>query len=61
MIAVGDTVALRFALQGTHRGTFAGFPPTGKEVVLTGVDFIHNSVGKRVELWSVQDTLHWAE
>src|SRR6266496_1269642 len=36
MISEGDTVAFRFVLRGTHQGTFGRFPPTGKEVVLTG-------------------------
>src|SRR5438105_2807322 len=40
MLGEGDTVAFRFVLRGTHLGTFAGFPPTGKEAILTGVDFI---------------------
>jgi steroid delta-isomerase-like uncharacterized protein len=61
MIAEGDTVAFRFTLQGTHRETFAGFPPTDKLVTLTGVDFIRIAAGKIVELWSVQDTLSWAK
>ncbi len=36
MIREGDTVAFRFVLRGTHQETFGRFPPTGKEVVLTG-------------------------
>jgi steroid delta-isomerase-like uncharacterized protein len=61
MIAEGDTVAFRFVLRGTHLGTFAGFPPTGKEAVLTGVDFIRLAGGQMVELWSIQDTFSWAQ
>jgi steroid delta-isomerase-like uncharacterized protein len=61
MIAEGNTVAFRFVLQGTHLGTFAGFPPTGKEAVLTGVDFIRLAEGKMIELWSTQDTFSWAQ
>lgn len=61
MISEGDTVAFRFVLRGTHLGTFAGFPPTGKEAVLTGVDFIRLADGKMVELWSTQDTFSWAQ
>ena len=59
MIAEGDLVAFRFTLRGTHLGTFAGFAPTGKEDILTGVDFIRIADGKMVELWSVQDTFSW--
>lgn len=61
MISEGDTVAFRFVLRGTHQGTFGRFPPTGKEVVLTGMDFIRISDGKLVELWSSQDTLTWVQ
>jgi hypothetical protein len=39
----------------------AGFPPTGKENVLTGADFVRIADGKMVELWSVQETLSWAQ
>mgnify|MGYP001277197965 CR=1 FL=1 len=61
MIGEGDTVAFRFVLRGTHLGTFAGFPPTGKENVLTGADFVRIADGKIVELWSIQETLSWAQ
>jgi steroid delta-isomerase-like uncharacterized protein len=61
IIAEGDSVAFRFVLRGTHLGTFAGFPPTGKENVLTGADFIRISNGKMVELWSIQATLSWVQ
>ncbi len=60
MIAEGDIVAFRFVLRGVHQGMFAGFPPTGKEVVLTGADFTRIADGKMVELWSCQETLTWA-
>jgi predicted ester cyclase len=61
MIEEGDTVAFRFELRGTHQGTFGPFLPTGKEVVLTGMDFVRIADGKIVELWSSQDTLAWAK
>ena len=61
MISEGDTVAFRFVVRGTHQGTFGRFPPTGKEVVLTGMDFMRIADGKLVELWSSQDTLSWAQ
>jgi steroid delta-isomerase-like uncharacterized protein len=61
IIGEGDLIAFRFVLRGTHSGTFAGFPPTGKEAVLTGVDFIRIADGKMVEMWSTQDTFYWAQ
>ncbi len=50
MIGEKDLVAFRFVLRGTHLGPFAGFSPTGKEAVLTGVDFVRIVGGKMVEL-----------
>ena len=59
MLAERDMVAFYFTVRGTHLGTFADCPPTSKEVVLTGADFIRIADGKIAELWSCQDTLSW--
>ena len=59
MLCEGDTVALHLLLHGTHQATFAGFPPTGKQAVLRGMDFIRIANGKLVELWNCSDTLDW--
>jgi steroid delta-isomerase-like uncharacterized protein len=59
MIGEGDLVAFRFTMLGTHQRAFAGFPAAGKEVILTGMDFVRIADGKLVELWSCQDTLSW--
>ena len=61
LISEGDTVAFRFELRGTHLGPFGSFAPTGKQVVLTGMDFLRIADGKIVEVWSSQDTLAWAQ
>lgn len=61
IIGEGDLVAFYFTMRATHLGPFAGFAPTGKEDVLTGVDFVRFTEGTMVELWSVQDTLSWAQ
>jgi steroid delta-isomerase-like uncharacterized protein len=61
MIAEDDIVAFRFTMHGTHQNPYFVFPPTGKQVVLTGMDFIRIVDGKMVELWSSQDTLTWAQ
>lgn len=56
-----DMVAFSFAMRGTHQGVFAELPPTGKEVVLIGADFLRIADGKIAELWSYQDTLSWVK
>ena len=57
MIAEGDMVAGRFPLTGTHQGEFAGIPATGKQVSVTGHDFVRLTDGKLVEHWVEMDTL----
>ena len=56
-VAEGDKVALRFTLNGTHKGDFQGIPPTGKKVKISAsvVDRIVD--GKIVEHWSLLDTM----
>ncbi|HEY7126041.1 MAG TPA: ester cyclase [Ktedonobacterales bacterium] len=56
-----DMVAFSFSMRGTHQGVFAGLPPTGKEIVLIGADFLRIADGKIAELWSYQDTLSWVK
>lgn len=54
-IAEKDRVTTRWTATGTHTGWFAGIPPTGREVTLTGID-IHRLDGDRVvELWEQLD------
>ncbi|GHO50220.1 ester cyclase [Ktedonospora formicarum] len=61
MLGEDNMVALYFTRRGKHKGMYAGFPPTGKEVVLTGADFMRIEHGKIAELWSAQDGLTWAQ
>jgi steroid delta-isomerase-like uncharacterized protein len=61
IISEGDMVAFRFVLRGTHQGSFASLPATGKKVTMTGMDFIRIANGKLAELWSNQDTLGWLQ
>ena len=57
LLAEGDRVASRYSVQATHRGGLRGIPPTGKEIVSTGIN-IHRLVGGRiVEQWSQYDML----
>jgi predicted ester cyclase len=39
LLVDGDAIAWRWALTGTHVGTFAGVAPTGRRITLQGVNF----------------------
>ena len=49
MMADGDTVAIRYTMRGTHQGSFAGVPATGKTVVAQSMAFYRLAGGKIVE------------
>jgi steroid delta-isomerase-like uncharacterized protein len=49
MVADGDAVAVRYTMTGTHRGEFAGIPPTGKAVVAQRMAFYRLADGQIVE------------
>jgi steroid delta-isomerase-like uncharacterized protein len=49
MVADGDTVAIRYTMTGTQRGTFAGVPATGKAVTAQSMAFYRLDDGKIVE------------
>jgi steroid delta-isomerase-like uncharacterized protein len=49
MIAEGDRVAARFTMRGTHRGTFFGVPPTGKQIAVQAMNFYRLSGGQFIE------------
>jgi predicted ester cyclase len=54
-VAEKDRVTTRWSAVATHIGEFAGIPPTGRDVILTGID-IHRLDGDRlVELWEQLD------
>ena len=56
-IAENDLVVTRYAMRGTHRGEFAGIPPTEKSFSITGIEMHRFSDGKLVELWNSVDLL----
>lgn len=56
-IAEGDKVVLRWSGQSTHAGEFMGIPPTGKEVVTTGITICRVEGGKIAEEWTEMDML----
>lgn len=57
MVAEGDKVATRFTLRGTHKGEWAGIPPTGKQVTMTGMEITRFEGGKYRETWLTMDML----
>lgn len=57
MIAEGDRVASRWTIVGTHKGEFVGIPPTGVQVMFTGILISRISNGKIVEDWENSDVL----
>jgi len=56
-IAAGDKVVIRWTFRGAHTGAGAGVPPTGKEVVATGINIFRIADGKIAELWVESDDL----
>ena len=57
MVAEGDKVVVRYTVQATHKGTFAGIPATGKRVTLKGSDIFKIEGRKIVEWWEYPDIL----
>ena len=50
-----DFVAENFVAHGTHRATLMGETPTGRDVVLQGVNIFRIADGKIVERWGLLD------
>lgn len=55
LVAEGALVAARYHWEGTHKGTFLGIPPTGRKVVVRGMDFYRFAEGRIVEHWDNVD------
>ena len=51
LIAESDLVVARFTLEGTHKGTLMGVPPTGQRVTFRGMDMVRIRNGRAVEAW----------
>jgi steroid delta-isomerase-like uncharacterized protein len=54
-LAEGELVAFSWTISGTHQGVFAGVPPTGRKVTVSGVNIERFENGKIVEHWSQFD------
>ncbi len=54
-VADEEKVAVRFVMQGTHKGDFMGIPATGKHVTFEGIAILQIEDGKIAELRGVFD------
>lgn len=59
IVGVGDLVAARYTLSGTHEGyaEFLGLEPTGKHFAISGMMFVRFAGGKAIEEWHVDDVM----
>ena len=57
LLADGDKVVARVVGRGTHRASFMGAPPSGREVTMEGIAIYRFADGKIVEKWGQQDRL----
>jgi len=55
--AVGDIVVTREIIRGTHKGEFAGMPPTGKKVEFGAIKISRCVDGKLAEIWAESDAI----
>jgi steroid delta-isomerase-like uncharacterized protein len=56
-IAENDRVVVRVILEGTHRGSGVGIPPSGRRVRVSGTVIVRLADGKMVEAWNDWDQL----
>ena len=57
LIAEGDKVVARWTSRATHQGEYMGIPPSGKEVMFTGISVYRIEAGKIAESWNEEDEL----
>ncbi|HKP94827.1 MAG TPA: ester cyclase [Fibrobacteria bacterium] len=57
MIAEGDKVVVRWTATGTHKGEFAGIPPTNESIIITATVVERIKDGKVMEHWANRDDL----
>ena len=57
LLAEDDKVILRYTSKATHKGTFMGISPTGKKLVVKGVEIYKIAGNKVSESWDFHDSL----
>jgi steroid delta-isomerase-like uncharacterized protein len=55
MTAEGDLVYVLHTHTATHGGPFMGLPPTGRQIVVNGIELFRMRDGKIVEFWRKDD------
>lgn len=56
-IVSGNSVAIRWTSDATHRGDYFGVPPSGKRIHIEGLDLIHVRNNRIAEAWIAFDNL----
>ncbi len=56
-IAEGNSVAMRWAVKGTHTGEFLGVPASGNTITLDVTEIFRVENGELVEAWDQWDRL----
>ena len=57
LFAEGDKVAVRWSARGTHTGQLGDIPPTGKQMMITGISVLTIAGGKVADQYTNWDTL----
>ncbi|MEA2195942.1 MAG: hypothetical protein QOG42_2704 [Solirubrobacteraceae bacterium] len=55
VIAAGDSVAVRYVVEATHKGNLLGIEPTGRRVRWDALDIYRLADGRIVEEWAGDD------
>jgi predicted ester cyclase len=55
IVSQGDLVSVLHTHTATHAGVFMGMPPTGKSVVVNGLELFRIYDGKITEFWRKDD------
>ncbi len=58
LIIDGDKVVLRFALRGTHQGSFMGIPATGRKIDVPGIIIYRLAADKNNEIKVAEHWMH---
>lgn len=61
MIAERNKVVVRYTFHGTHKGEIEGIPPTGNQVIHTGIFICRCENGKVVDEWENMDELGYLQ